>query len=117
MPDKIAACQFRHEHAIRRAWERYGLEINELTLQHIGQYIRAGKSFILFSDPHRLICELDFMGTIVRVVYLPEAGIVATFLPRDLPIGKRNNRINRTKRDGKRYQKGWQNATKIQDTR
>jgi hypothetical protein len=75
-----AAAERRH--ARRRAFERYGLELNMRTRRGIVEAIRTGRSRPVRRGSNRTtVHDVDVAGTTVRVVYDSERGELVTFLP------------------------------------
>ena len=98
----------RDRHAIERAAEGYGLEIDATTLRHIEQLVRANKVGITLQTDRFIECEV-MIGTVrCLVLYIKRAGRVVTFLPLHLgtpleykiPYKRRGKREHGQHRDG-----------------
>jgi hypothetical protein len=71
-------------HSIKRARERYGLELSIADIESIAQLIRAQKTRRVKDVSNtRVIHELDFNGITVLVVYDKKRHTLNTFLPKD----------------------------------
>lgn len=70
------------KHAIERAKERYGLDLDESALGRISIDIRAGKSLLCHTAPDGAEHRIVQVGSIVaRVIYRPDTCAILTFLP------------------------------------
>lgn len=67
-------------HAIERAQERYGLEINDFILRTLEKDVRARNVCVAFATERHLECEVILSGVRVRFVYLIKEGRIITFL-------------------------------------
>jgi hypothetical protein len=80
MPDN--ALTQREQHAVDRAMERYGLEVDRTTLRHIAQLCRDGKAGKLEETDRVIVFELHVGGVLCRIIYHRRDREVLTFLPR-----------------------------------
>lgn len=76
-------------HAIIRAKERYGLELNGRDLVEIAGLIKAKRSLLQGrqesgSEQH----ILDYLGVRMTVIYKPDADVIVTFLPKGATVQK-----------------------------
>lgn len=74
----------RHQHAIDRARERYGLTLTADDLGQIGADIRAKKSMIVARQDNGREIHVVRTGPhqqLARVLWAPADGVVVTFLP------------------------------------
>lgn len=97
-----------NRHAIERAYERYGLELDAQGLELIAARIRSGNFGAIHFDKDALVCELPIGGVQVRLVYSYRTKRIITFLPRKAGSemlfneNKRAHRINWKRRQGRR---------------
>jgi len=78
-------------HAIQRARERYGLELDKTTLRNIEEVLSRGGGQLLLTDGgNEELREISigmFPDSVVaRVVFSPKTGRILTFLPRDVSL-------------------------------
>lgn len=80
MPDRLA-------HAVTRAKERYGLNLNMIDLAAIARQCREGYGFLMRSYDHKRHIYptyiLPYQGRRMIVVLSPDLSIVVTFQPPD----------------------------------
>jgi hypothetical protein len=70
-----------NQHAIDRAWERYGLRLARSDLQQIGVLIRGSKTVMTRRQRDgREVHAVQYLGVATIVLWDPRHGIV-TFLP------------------------------------
>lgn len=71
-------------HAKRRAYERYGLQLNKASYQDIVKLIQIGQTVCVERQSSRIsVHELVYQGAKMRVVYDKTRKTIATFLPGD----------------------------------
>lgn len=84
VPDAAQRDRFRILHVVRRAWERYGLELDEATVRLWDEWVGAGGGMVLVRYAGGRIVEFPVGtdgGTIVRAAYHEGRG-VTTLYPR-----------------------------------
>jgi hypothetical protein len=72
------------KHSQKRIKQRYGLNLREDEIRHIGKLIREKKAtFIARQSNNRTIWEVPAFGFIIPVVYDKSKKTIATVLPKD----------------------------------
>jgi hypothetical protein len=70
------------KHAKRRAFERYGVELNRHQLRELADLIRTGKAEFVEKQSHRVsVFRVPIGDTTARVVYDRQRKTIVTFLP------------------------------------
>ena len=83
---KNQKARFQTRHAKGRAFERYGLSINDQDLQEISSSIQSGKATHIFRQSNRVsIFKLVFKEKDIQVVYDSKRKTIVTFIPLDGP--------------------------------
>jgi len=91
MPKKINKARVRdaRRHAIRRAKERYGLELGLHDLERISALIRDGCAMLVDSQSHtRKFYVVRHQGEYLPVVYGAKIRTLHTFLPQEVLTDK-----------------------------
>lgn len=72
----------RHHHALERAWQRLGLKLFPRDLEELEEALRSRKFHFVGWDRHgRQVWDVEIEGREAFVIYNPDSGHIATFLP------------------------------------
>lgn len=78
--DKVFHGLHSEQHLIRRARERYRLDLTPADLAIITRLANRSTSVVNEEDGRR-ICRVTYRGTTLWVLHLPKSGVIKTFLP------------------------------------
>lgn len=81
MPDQIIPSH-GVQHCIRRAWERYQLEMDATTIAHIEETVLSRRCGILAEDARMILADVCVGSVAVRVIYSKEASCLSTIIDR-----------------------------------
>lgn len=83
MAGKWNKARAQRAHAKARAAQRYNLRLNRSSLRLLVQAIQANKAQFLWRESNRVtVWDIEFAGTLIRVVYDSFRKTIVTCLPR-----------------------------------
>jgi hypothetical protein len=102
-------------HAVQRAKERYGLELNKWDLYNIREDIKTGRSLLMSTDDEKNTEQhlLDVGGVQAVVVYHPGQETVISFYDPKFGVRKQSaprRKSGKLKRKTKKWQETWRNG-------